>query len=137
MLFHPMLRIDLDSPTPTYRQIADALRALLVAGDIKPGENLPTIRELALDLGIHKNTVAEAYRVLADEGWLELKRRHGARVLTREVPTGGEEAVRRFSRRFREVLAEALAAGVGIEAVERALEDSLRDLKGGLERSEG
>lgn len=137
MMPHPTLRIDLDSPVPVYRQIADALRAVLVAGDVKSGENLPTIRELALDLGIHKNTVAEAYRVLADEGWLELRRRHGARVLPRVVPDGGEEAVRRFSRRLREVLAEALAAGVGIDAAEKALEGSLKDLRGGSEESEG
>ena len=136
-MLHPTLRIDLDSPTPVYRQIADALRTVLVAGGIKSGENLPTIRELALDLGIHKNTVAEADRVLADEGWLQLRRRHGARVLTRVVPDGGEQAVERFSRRLREVLAEALAAGVGVDDAERALETSLQELKNGLEESEG
>ena len=76
----PPLVIELHpaSNVPAYRQIADAIRRHLVAGHLAPGALLPTSRQLALDLGVHFNTVAEAYRVLADEGWLELKRRRGA-----------------------------------------------------------
>lgn len=129
MSHRPTLRIDLDSPVPAYRQIADALRALLVGGEIRPGEYLPTIRELALDLGIHKNTIAEAYRLLAGEGWLELRRRHGARVLDRAVPEGGAEAVQKFSRRLRELVAEALAAGVDRAAASGVLRDAARGLE--------
>ena len=70
--------LDLDSPTPAYRQIANDLRRHLVEERLKPGDLLPPIRQLALDLGVHFNTVALAYRLLADEGWLELKRRRGA-----------------------------------------------------------
>jgi GntR family transcriptional regulator len=62
----PVLRIDLASPTPVYRQIVDSLRALLVGGAFAPGDRLPTVREIAIDLGVHHNTVAEAYRLLAD-----------------------------------------------------------------------
>ena len=69
-----MLRIDLASRDPVYEQIANGLRAELVSGQFSPGAKLPTVRTLAIDLGIHHNTVAEAYRQLANEGWLELKR---------------------------------------------------------------
>ncbi len=62
-----MLRIDLASNVPVYEQIANALRADLVAGRFAPGDKLPTVRTLAIDLGIHHNTVAQAYRQLADE----------------------------------------------------------------------
>jgi len=79
----PVLRIDLHSSTPVYRQILDGLRILLVSGMFHPGDKLPTVREMAIDLGVNHNTVAEAYRLLADDGWLDLKRHHGATVLSR------------------------------------------------------
>src|SRR6266478_1822573 len=60
-----MLRIDLASRVPVYEQIANGLRAELVSGKFSPGEKLPTVRTLAINLGVHHNTVAEAYRQLA------------------------------------------------------------------------
>ena len=66
--------LNLESPIPAYRQIADDLRRHLVDERLKPGDLLPPIRQLALDLGVHFNTVALAYRLLADEGWLERPR---------------------------------------------------------------
>src|SRR6516162_6661589 len=72
-----MLRIDLASRVPVYEQIANGLRAELVSGKFSPGDKLPTVRTLAVDFGVHHDTVAEAYRQLANEGWLELKRHQG------------------------------------------------------------
>jgi len=80
------IRIVLDSPVPVYRQIADGVRTLCVSGELKAADRLPTVRELAGDLGVHFNTVAEAYRILAEEGWLLLERRRGATVRDRAVP---------------------------------------------------
>lgn len=125
----PVLRIDLASPVPAYRQIVDGIRAHLVAGAFAPGDQLPTVRDLALDLGVHHNTVAEAYRTLAGEGWLELGRRRGATVLPREAPGHDPEAAARFGRRLREVVAEARAAGVR----PRSLRAELKALIEGLE----
>ncbi len=108
----PILRIDLDSPVPAYRQIAAGLRALLVEGALAPGTRLPTIRELAMDLGVHPNTVAEAYRLLAEEGWLELRRRRGATVLARPLPEPGPGTRERWVRRLNELVAEAVSLGI-------------------------
>ena len=108
----PILRIDISSSVPAYRQIAGGIRAMLVAGDFGPGDQLPTIRQLATDLGIHPNTVAEAYRLLADEGWVDLRRRRGATVLERPVPEPAPKATTAFAQRIEELVAEAVAAGV-------------------------
>ncbi len=107
-----VLRIDLASPVPVYRQIADALRALLVAGEFQPGAQLPTVRQLALELGVHHNTVAEAYRVLSDENWLDLKRRRGVTVLERAQPRPPPELNAKYKRRLGELVAEARAHGI-------------------------
>ena len=108
----PTIRIDIALPLPAYRQIANALRALLVAGAFPVGAPLPTVRQLAVDLSVHHNTVAEAYRVLSDEGWLALRRRHGAIVLDRSRPDPPPEARTSLLRRIRELTAEAQAAGL-------------------------
>jgi GntR family transcriptional regulator len=112
MRSRPAIRIDVASPVPAYRQIASALRALLVAGAFPVGQPLPTVRQLAVDLGVHHNTVAEAYRILSDEGWLDLRRRHGALVLDRSRPKPAREARTSLLRRLRELTAEAHAAGL-------------------------
>jgi GntR family transcriptional regulator len=108
----PILRIDVSSSVPAYRQIAGGIRAMLVGGAFRPGDVLPTIRKLATDLGIHPNTVAEAYRMLADEGWVDLRRRRGATVLDRPSPEPAAEVTSTFARRIEELVAEAVAAGV-------------------------
>jgi len=125
----PILRIDLGSPTPVYRQIVDSLRALLVNGAFAPGERLPTVREMAIDLGINHNTVAEAYRLLAEEGWLDLKRHHGATVILR--PTQRAEPARQedFVQRLRELAARAVADGVDKEEVAKLLNALAENLK--------
>jgi len=106
------LRIDLNSPVPVYRQIVDGLRILLVNGELRPGDSLPPVRRLATDLGVHFNTVAEAYRTLAEEGWLEIARRSGARVIARDVPRSVDrETSEGFQRRLRELVAEVQARG--------------------------
>lgn len=107
------IEIHVDSPLPVYRQIADALRHHLVAARLKPGDLLPPVRQLALDLGVHFNTVAQAYRILADEGWLDLKRRRGALVLERTMPRRRNETrVDALLTRLRDLTAELRSAGV-------------------------
>jgi DNA-binding transcriptional regulator YhcF (GntR family) len=105
------LAVDLSSSTPVYRQIADGLRILLVNSELSPGDSLPPVRRLALDLGVHFNTVAEAYRTLAAEGWLDIGRRSGARVLARRAPRAAAPDAALFQRRLRELVAEGQARG--------------------------
>jgi GntR family transcriptional regulator len=112
------IRIDLDSPVPTYRQIVDALRTHLVEGQLSPGDALPSVRRLALELGIHFNTVAQAYRELAEEGWLDLKHGRRATVLARGVPpSAGRGTQRDFQRRLREMVAQMRADGLSSAAI--------------------
>jgi len=112
-----ILRIDLASLRPVYEQIVSGLRALLVAGEFAPGEQLPTVRQLAIDLGVHHNTVAESYRVLAEEGWLDLRRGRGAIVLDRHESRPTAEAKRRFGRHLEELVAKAITDGVSRSAI--------------------
>jgi GntR family transcriptional regulator len=122
------IRIDLASAMPAYRQIANALRALLVTGTFPIGEPLPTVRQLAVDLGVHHNTVAEAYRVLSEEGWLALRRRHGAIVLDRSRPTPPRQARTSLVQRLRELTAEAQAAGLSPGVIAESMRSIAKQL---------
>src|SRR5271163_4379086 len=107
-----VLKVDTASGTPVYRQIVDGLRAMLVAGVFSPGDRFPTVRQLAIDLALNHNTVAEAYRLLASEGWLELRRHHGARVIARPPQSAKPAARADFLQRVRELAARAIADGL-------------------------
>ena len=109
----PIIAIDLNAPVPVYRQIADAMRHLLVNGALRPGDQVPTVRQLAIDLAVNFNTVAQAYRILEDEGWLELKRRRGATVLDRRKPAApGKERQKQAFQRLRELTAQLQSEGI-------------------------
>jgi GntR family transcriptional regulator len=111
----PPLQIQLDtsSDVPAGRQIVDQLRMLVMEGVLKPGDQLAPVRRLALDLGIHFNTVAEAYRTLAQEGLLEIVHGRGARVVERgSMPPASPEVAQDFRRRLRELVAGVRAQGM-------------------------
>jgi len=109
----PKIRIDLSSQVPAYRQIVDAIRVLLVNGDLRPGSDLPSVRQLAMELGVHFNTVGEGYRQLAEEGWLDLRHGRGARVIARGTPAAASpERLEEFRVRMRNMIAEMRATGI-------------------------
>jgi DNA-binding transcriptional regulator YhcF (GntR family) len=118
----PRISLNLDSPVPAYRQIADDVRRHLVDGLLKPGDLLPPIRQLAVDLGVHFNTVALAYRLLADEGWLELKRRRGATVIPRSAPRAVDQRqVDGLLRQLAQIAAQLRSAGMSSRQISAAL----------------
>lgn len=114
----PRIRFDAASGIPAVRQIADGLRVLFVDRQLTPGISLPSVRRMAIELGVHFNTVAEAYRQLATEGWLDLKHGKAAVVLERAAPVL-ENPVRteEFRNRLRSMIAQMRSEGVSADSV--------------------
>jgi len=109
----PTIRLDQHSAVPALRQIMDNLRVLLVEGELKPGTSLPSARRLAVELGVHFNTVAEAYRQLGAEGWLDLK--HGrAALVTKRTQFGHPDQARveSLKAQLRSLVAQMRAEGL-------------------------
>ena len=119
------IRIDPSSREPASAQLAGAIGAAIERGTLGPGERLPPIRGLAIELGLAANTVAKAYRALEAEGVLEARGRHGSFVAERLPPRFPEadqrlaEAADAFVRRSRQL-------GFGAPRARRALELALR-----------
>ena len=86
------INIDLRSNVPAYVQIIESIQRLAADGTLKPGDQLPTVRQLAADLRVNFNTVARAYRMLDDAGVISTQ--HGRGTYLVEKPT--EEARGRF-----------------------------------------
>ncbi|MEO1228678.1 MAG: GntR family transcriptional regulator [Myxococcota bacterium] len=80
--------IDWDGSDPVYRQIADALRGWVARGEVQADEVLPSVRTLGKQLGVNLNTVAKAYRLLADEGLVILRKGTPARFARGAPPSG-------------------------------------------------
>jgi GntR family transcriptional regulator len=115
------IRIDLDSSEPAYRQISSQLRTLFVEGVLVPGDTLPPVRKLAMDLAVHFNTVAEAYRLLAEEGWLDVGHGRNARVVERTAPKASEANLDSHRQKLRQLIAEMRASGVSASRVRKEL----------------
>ncbi len=114
----PAITIDLDAPVPAFRQIVDGIRMHLVDGTLAAGMTLPSVRRLAMDLGVHFNTVAEAYRELAAEGWIDLRHGKVAVVLSRHAPAApARQKVDSFRQRLRQIAAQMQAEGVSTQRI--------------------
>jgi DNA-binding transcriptional regulator YhcF (GntR family) len=84
------IRVDTTSPIPPYEQLRSQIRVMVTSGTLARETRLPTIRQLAGDLGLAVNTVGRAYRELENEGLIETRGRHGT-VVTGPPVTGGKE----------------------------------------------
>ncbi len=118
-------RIDPRSSTPLYAQIAGRLKVAIAAGELRPAEALPSVRELAARLRVNPATVVQAYRDLEAEGFVEI--RHGAGTFVRELAPGrrSRERARQATALVRQLLADARRAGVSLAELQAAIEEEL------------
>ena len=89
-----IIQVDPDSPTPPYEQLRAQIVTMIESGTLPAGRQLPTIRQLAADLGLAANTVARAYRELETDGWVVSRVRHGTTVAHRPALPRAERSRR-------------------------------------------
>ncbi|AHV98573.1 GntR family transcriptional regulator [Paenibacillus sabinae] len=106
-----IITLDFKSETPIYVQLRNAVVVAIGRGDLQDGEKLPTIRQLAEELGINAMTVNKAFTTLKNEGFITIDRRHGATVTK---PEGGNaEYKEKLEQELTLVISEASLKGVG------------------------
>ena len=105
------ITVDRTSDEPVYEQIARKIRLNIVAGELRAGAPLPSVRVLASDLGVNLNTVARAYRILEQEGFVRIEDRSGVIVVPPATRTDVEER-QRLCDSLRLLLARMRQAGV-------------------------
>jgi len=117
-------QLDLHSGVPVYRQVIDQVRGGIAAGALASGDQLPTVRQLAVDLAINPNTVLRAYRELELGGTLETHQGTGTFISEKKFNRNDAERERQLGQLAGEFAARAGAAGFTVEE----LLDRLREL---------
>ena len=108
-------RLDLHSGVPVYRQIIDQVRGGIASSSLVAGDQLPTVRQLAVDLAINPNTVIRAYRELELGGLLESHQGTGTFISTQKIERGDAERERQLEQIVGDTVARAGASGFTVE----------------------
>ncbi|WP_027623072.1 GntR family transcriptional regulator [Clostridium lundense] len=109
-----LLKIDFESDIPIYVQIKNGILQGLAKGELSPGENLPSVRQLAEDIGINMHTVNKAYNLLKNDGFLTIDRRKGAVINDKTSSLTNEYKVL-LEENLKSIIAEAFCKGISQE----------------------
>jgi GntR family transcriptional regulator len=117
MISRPRFRflLDLHSGMPVYRQIVDQVRGGIASGALAPGDQLPTVRQLAVDLEINPNTVVRAYRELEFGGLIETHQGTGTFISAQKMKRADAQRERQLAQIVGDCVSRAGAAGFTLE----------------------
>lgn len=115
------ITLDLRSGVPVYRQIDDQVMLGIVSGSLSPGDQLPTVRQLAVDLSVNPNTVVRAYRDLESRGIIETHQGSGTFVGQAKLDRGEVERQRQLDQLAGTFLTRAADAGFTLREVLQCL----------------
>jgi GntR family transcriptional regulator len=115
-------RLDAHSGVPVYRQLIDQVQAAVATGALRVGDQLPTVRRVAVDLSINPNTVSRAYREMELRGILDTQQGTGTFVANNPVETTPEERLRQLAQLATEFVARAGSAGFTVRDLLEALQ---------------
>jgi DNA-binding transcriptional regulator YhcF (GntR family) len=129
------LTIDRSLDEPVYEQVADQVRRLIASGVLAPGAALPSVRQLAGDLGVNLNTIARAYRLLEGEGFLVIRDRAGVVVAApaKEIEHSARD---KLLDEMRATLARLRQAGMTTEELLTVLQREVLAIDGGGKENE-
>ncbi|RPI33178.1 MAG: GntR family transcriptional regulator [Chloroflexota bacterium] len=121
--------LDFKSHEPIYLQIIEQIKHRLASGELQPGDQLPTVRQLATELRVNFNTIARAYRILDEEGVISTQHGRGTYILEPKLDDGGEQLkqqdLARLTRRF---ITEAEELGFSLEEITQVFKGYIEDL---------
>ena len=114
-------RLDAHSGVPVYRQLIDQVQAAMATGALSPGDQLPTVRHVAVELAINPNTVLRAYREMEIRRILDTQQGTGTFIADKQVEPAPEERERQLAQLAGEFVSRAGAAGLTIGELIEAL----------------
>ena len=120
------IQLDFRSGQPIYLQIVDQIRQLVARGELRPGDQLPTVRQLATDLRVNFNTVARAYRLLDEAGLISTQHGRGTYVWEALSSESLEQSRRQgLEGMIKHCIQEALRLGYSTAEIRQAFERQL------------
>jgi GntR family transcriptional regulator len=116
-------RLDAHSGVPVYRQLIDQVQAAIASGALAVGDQLPTVRQVAVDLTINPNTVSRAYREMEIRGILDTQQGTGTFIADYKVEQSKDERERMLNQLVSEFVSRAGAGGFTLKQLIKALRD--------------
>ncbi|EJO5347889.1 GntR family transcriptional regulator [Clostridium botulinum] len=123
-----ILEIDFESQTPIYEQLKRQIIKGIAKGDLSPSDPLPSVRQMAEDIGINLHTVNKAYNILKSEGYVTIDRRIGA-VINNNFPKKTEEYKNTLKEELEYITADAHCRGFSKEEFIKFCQDILKEYK--------
>jgi GntR family transcriptional regulator len=115
-------RLDPHSGVPVYRQLIDQVQAAIARGALFPGDQLPTVRHVAVELAINPNTVMRAYREMEIRGILDTEQGTGTFIADKQAEPSKEERNRKIAQLIGEFVSRAGSAGLTVSDLIQALQ---------------
>lgn len=130
-----MLKLDLRSRTPIYEQLVDKLKDMIINQVMHPDEQLPSVRELALELAINPNTIQKAFRELESQGYIYSLQGKGSFVMPR---VNVDNSKRRMSlmQELKKMINELLFLGLGHDDLQEIMDSCIADFSTGKVRQQ-
>ena len=125
-----ILKIDFDSEIPIYLQIKNQVIEGIAKGQLEDGEELPSVRGLAEDIGVNMHTVNKAYSLLKDEGYLKIDRRRGA-FIALDLKISQEKFKEEIRYNLSYYMAECYNRGIDKELIKKEIDEIFRQFKEG------
>jgi len=120
-------QLDLTSGVPVYRQLIDQVLVAMSTDTLRPGSQLPTVRQVAVDLSINPNTVVRAYKELEIRGVLTTQQGTGTFITLKKVKQDELARQRRLEQMVSEMVARAAAEGYKTTEIRATLDDLFGD----------
>ena len=127
------LHLDLHSGLPVYRQIIDQIKYYVASGALKPGDQLPSVRELAQRLSVNPTTIVKAYAELEHHEVIEIRHGRGAFVAPPNMNASEFQKDKVVRRLARQLAVESMQIGASHEMVLRIFEDEWEQISEGME----
>ena len=125
-----LISVDFNSETPIYEQLKEQIVMGIASGALKPGEQLPSIRQMAEDLGVNLHTINKAYNQLKADGILTVDRRKGAVVNALTGPATPQQKDE-LRQKLKPILARAICFGLSKNEIEDVCNDLYHEITGG------
>jgi GntR family transcriptional regulator len=123
------LKIDFESDVPIYTQLRNQIVEGIASGELKEGEELPSVRQMAEDIGINMHTVNKTYNLLKQEGFIKLDRRKGA-VINLSFEETKDNTMVKLEEELKVVLAEAYCKNITREEMIKLVNNIYKKYEG-------
>ncbi|MGE8204217.1 GntR family transcriptional regulator [Heyndrickxia sp. NPDC080065] len=123
-----IISLDLQSETPIYIQLKNKIIEGIASKQLLPGEDLPSVRTMAADLGVNMHTVNKAYQLLKQDGFILIHRQKGVVINPDQLPTVNDEFMMTLKENLRPLISESICRGMEDEKFLELCNEIFKDI---------